>query len=68
MRKFLLIAIVILALAAGAWYFLRPTGDDIPGANYIGRSPEECSRIQVLCVEGFERFDDASGCGCRPVR
>ena len=35
--------------------------------NYIANSAEECSRTQVLCVEGFERFDDDAGCGCQPV-
>lgn len=34
--------------------------------NYIGKSQEECSRIQFLCVPGTERFDEECGCGCEP--
>ncbi len=35
--------------------------------NYIGKSVEECSRVQVFCVEGLERFDDETGCGCQSM-
>ncbi len=35
--------------------------------NYIGKSVEECSRTQVFCIEGLERFDDETGCGCQPT-
>lgn len=35
--------------------------------NYIGKSVEECSRAQVFCAEGLERFDDETGCGCQPM-
>lgn len=45
--------------------------DDYPNLdsrNYVGRSIEECRTIQVLCVEGFERFDDEMGCGCEAVK
>ncbi len=35
--------------------------------NYIGKSAEECSRVQAFCVEGLERFDDETGCGCQPT-
>jgi len=34
---------------------------------YVGKSSEECSRIQVLCVPGHEYFIDECGCGCTPV-
>lgn len=39
----------------------------VGGKNYVGNSPEECATIQVLCVEGLERFDDETGCGCQPI-
>ncbi len=35
--------------------------------NYIGKSKEECSRIQFLCAPGFQQFDDECGCGCEPT-
>jgi len=35
--------------------------------NYVSTDPDECTRIQVLCVEGFERFDDETGCGCQKL-
>lgn len=56
----------IVAVVA-AWFVFYRTKDDIRTKNYIGNSVEECSRIQVLCVDGFERFDDNDGCGCRPI-
>ena len=34
---------------------------------YVGKSSEECSRTQVLCVQGHEYFIDECGCGCAPV-
>lgn len=35
--------------------------------NYVGYSEEECSRIQVMCVDGFQYFKDDSGCGCQEI-
>lgn len=35
--------------------------------NYVGKSPEQCSTIKFLCVQGTEYFSDSCGCGCRPV-
>lgn len=32
--------------------------------NYVSEDPEECLRIQILCVEGFKKFSDETGCGC----
>ena len=36
-----------------------------PNRNYHSRDVEECSRTQILCVEGMEFFSDETGCGCR---
>lgn len=44
----------------------RPT-DERQDRDYMGKDVEECSRVQVLCVEGLERFDDETGCGCQPT-
>ena len=65
-KKYLIIGVVVAIVAFGA-FFLWPV-DDVDIKNYVGRSAEECSRIQVLCIEGFERFDDKNGCGCQEVR
>lgn len=35
--------------------------------NFISADPDECTRIQFLCVEGTEPFFNESGCGCGPV-
>lgn len=32
--------------------------------NYVSRNVEECSRTQILCVEGLTYFSDETGCGC----
>lgn len=35
--------------------------------NYVGKNADECSRIQALCVPGFELFEDDCGCGCQVI-
>jgi len=35
--------------------------------NYHSRNVEECSRTQILCVEGMKFFSDETGCGCEIV-
>ena len=35
--------------------------------NYHSRDVEECSRTQILCVEGMKFFSDETGCGCEVV-
>lgn len=67
MKRIIVLALLVLAVGAGAWYFLRSS--DVAGdmKNYVGYSVEECSRVQVMCVEGFERFDDETGCGCQEL-
>ena len=35
--------------------------------NYHSRDVEECSRTQILCVEGMKFFSDKTGCGCEVV-
>lgn len=37
---------------------------DVPRRSYVGRSPDECSRMKFMCVEGTVMFTDACGCGC----
>jgi len=65
--------LIILVIAGGAVFVILSRGDkpapagQESGKNYVAHSAEECSRTQVLCVEGFERFDDDAGCGCQPV-
>lgn len=69
MKKIALTLILVLALCSCA--SKRNAGPSKEPAaveaekNYIGHSPEECARIQVQCIPGFERFDDETGCGCR---
>ncbi len=60
---------VAILISVGAWFFWYQSAntDKVTNKNYIGNSAEECSRIQVLCIAGLERFDDESGCGCQPV-
>jgi hypothetical protein len=66
MKKLLIL--LVLVLAAGAvWYFRQGPAELEGGKKYVGRSAEECSRIQVMCIPGYERFDDQDGCGCKPV-
>lgn len=67
----LIVAGFILIVAAGLYFYLD---EDIDTAivnttvkNYVGSSPEECSRIQVLCARGFHYFEDDSGCGCQEI-
>lgn len=69
MDKKLIIGIVLCSIVVAIvglfmLYRLTPSG---LGGEYVGKSPEECSRIQVTCVSGYERFDDNKGCGCRPT-
>ena len=37
---------------------------DNPNRNYHSKDVEECSRTQILCVEGMKFFSDKTGCGC----
>lgn len=67
-KKLVIVIIVCVIVAVGVGIFmlyrLAPNG---PDGEYVGKSSEECSRIQVMCISGYERFDDDRGCGCRPV-
>lgn len=74
--KILTLLILLLAIVLGAVYFIKNKTalkednkeNNIEKVdNYVGRSAEECSRIQVVCVAGFERFDNENGCGCQPI-
>jgi len=35
--------------------------------NYHSRDIEECSRTQILCIDGMNFFSDETGCGCEIV-
>ena len=48
----------------GGKHFIEEIGKDL-NRNYHSRDVEECSRTQILCVEGMEFFSDETGCGCR---
>ena len=55
------IGIAVIALAIAGWFVYSSTQNQEQGAisNYVGNSPEECSRIQVICIEGLQRFDES---------
>lgn len=36
-----------------------------PDRKYVGKSPEECSRIRFVCEADSEYFADECGCGCK---
>lgn len=67
-----IVLILILLIIAIVPFFINQTQDfanynnqcDYESKNYIGKSMEECSRIQFLCAPGFEQFDNKCGCGC----
>jgi hypothetical protein len=66
--KKILISLGIIVLAVAGWVVWSRTETSLDDAkNYVGNSVEECSRIQVMCIAGYERFDDEQGCGCRKV-
>jgi hypothetical protein len=35
-----------------------------PARSWVSRDAEECTRVDFLCVEGFQQFSDECGCGC----
>ncbi len=47
----------------GRKHFVEDIGDNL-NRNYHSRDVEECSRTQLLCVEGMRFFSDETGCGC----
>ena len=61
------VIIILVAVGIGLYFMNQQQPEETPGRNYVGNSVEECSRIQVTCVEGFQRFDDESGCGCEAI-
>lgn len=65
-----IIGVVVVVLIVIIGWFVYSSAQNVEDEavkNYVGNSPEECSRIQVTCVEGFKRFDDENGCGCEKV-
>lgn len=67
--KLLPIIIVLVAVGVGLYFMNQQQTAETPDRHYVGHSVEECSRIQVRCAEaeGFQRFDDDSGCGCEVI-
>ena len=68
----MLYSAIFLIVLGGVFFYLdsqRVVIDECnyDSGNYVGKSADECSRVQVLCAEGFERFDDSCGCGCKSV-
>lgn len=48
-------------------HFVEDIGGDL-NRNYHSRDVEECSRTQILCVEGMKFFSDETGCGCELIK
>lgn len=67
MNKKLIITLLVFAIVLGGLFFIYKPLNEVPERNYVGNSVNECSRIQVICVDGFQRFDDKSGCGCEQI-
>lgn len=67
MNNKLIIALLALIVILGGLFFIYEPSSEVPERNYVGNSVDECSRIQVTCVPGFQRFDDESGCGCELI-
>tara|TARA_Y100000310_G_scaffold147931_1_gene147185 strand:- start:2504 stop:3790 length:1287 start_codon:yes stop_codon:yes gene_type:complete len=69
-KKFPILSVVagvaVILLAVAGWFVYSSTQNKEEGAvrDYVGNSPEECTLIQVTCIEGLQRFDDENGCGC----
>jgi len=67
MSKYILIVGIVAVAGIGLYFISQQQTAETSDKNYVGYSVEECSRIQVTCVEGFQRFDDDSGCGCEVI-
>lgn len=50
---------------SGGKHFVEEINDS--NRNYHSGDVEECSRTQLLCVEGMKFFSDETGCGCEVV-
>ena len=66
-KLFISIGIIIILVVAAIIIFVPREPAMISDDKYIGHSVEECSRIQEMCIQGMQRFDDETGCGCEPV-
>lgn len=64
-RKITIVLFILMVVLVGL-FFVYGLSSEIPDRNYVGNSKEECSRIQVTCIDGYQRFDDEAGCGCEP--
>ena len=65
--KLLTIIIILVLIGVGLYFMSQQQTAKRPDINYVGHSAEECLRIQVTCIEGFQRFDDDFGCGCEDI-
>ena len=69
-RALIIVIIIVLAIVFGLLNYDKFKsrffgGEEFEGTrNYVSRDIGECSRTQILCVEGFEFFSDETGCGC----
>jgi len=64
---FILVLFVVVSLSTLFYYSTSKYGNETMSKikrAYIGNSPEECSKIKFICLEGMRRFDDDRGCGC----
>ena len=64
-RKIIIVLFTLIVVLVGL-FFVYGSSSEIPDRNYVGNSKDECSRIQVTCIDGYQRFDDDAGCGCEP--
>ena len=65
---FIILAIIIVAIAIMQ---INPSPktdvkSTYPERKYVSQDTNECQRTQILCVEGSEKFEDSTGCGCQP--
>jgi len=69
MKKILfpLLAIAIICVILLGTYFYLDYQKENSSETYVGNSRAECSTIEFFCVQGYERFDDDHGCGCKPT-
>ena len=70
-QEIVLIVAILIAVFLLVWIRNFSFGDigvvNDNKRNYVSRDLDECTRVQILCVSGLERFDDSTGCGCKPI-
>ena len=68
----IIILIVVLAAFGLVLYFggitsVTECNYDSNNKSYVGKSKDECSRIQFLCAPNTKQFEDECGCGCEEI-